>query len=619
MSLLLDGIDHPLRIKVAATNTTAYYEVDLAGNVRGLRASGGASLGGYRYSAFGQTLEDTTSITQPLRWKGRWFSPVAGGTYDMRARQRPPVSSAANTGPVKPAPSSSRASPPTGEGLVAVGALGIWSVNILVTRAGGDTDSTARAARNLRVRGSARNRPGPHDGRHAVPSTRRIPDARRPPPQSARSMSASSPVRAQAEGRARTWGRQPAKPAGWGHLCPDGHTRTQLYDELGRITSRCYGYSLGTTRCYTAQYDAVGNPIRMGDPDGADVLEYDALDRLKKVTREVGGVPGEVDDYDYNALGALKVNAGIALNDQRPRLDGAGSADAAVPATVGGEPVTLDLGGRVTSLRGATFTWSRDGLLRDAQDPIPAEPELYGVDSHLRRFAKIQGSNREFYVFEGLDRVATLDESGALKEGYLFDGIDHPLRIKVAATNTTAYYEVDLAGNVRGLRASGGTSLGGYRYSAFGQTLEDTSSITQSLRWKGRWFSPVAGGTYDVRARQWSPELGVFLSIDELEKHDAKSTLWGWPGQNPIRFDDPDGRGYSPYRDKAPLGPGPAWCISNTTLYSGLRRTCCAFMCFNQSVVGGTKGTPRILDTGAFASCMEQCDPSDPDAPNQCR
>jgi len=30
-----------------------YYEVDLAGNVRGLRASGDASLGGYRYSAFG--------------------------------------------------------------------------------------------------------------------------------------------------------------------------------------------------------------------------------------------------------------------------------------------------------------------------------------------------------------------------------------------------------------------------------------------------------------------------------------------------------------------------------------------------------------------------------------
>ena len=101
---------------------------------------------------------------------------------------------------------------------------------------------------------------------------------------------------------------------------------------------------------------------------------------------------------------------------------------------------------------------------------------------------------------------------------------------------------MDLAGNVRGLRASGGASLGGYRYSAFGQTLEDTTSITQPLRWKARWFSPIAGGTYDVRARQWSPELGIFLSVDEFKYHDPKSTLWGWPGMNPARWRDPTGR-----------------------------------------------------------------------------
>ena len=69
-------------------------------------------------------------------------------------------------------------------------------------------------------------------------------------------------------------------------------------------------------------------------------------------------------------------------------------------------------------------------------------------------------------------------------------------------------------------------------------TVEDTTSITQPLRWKARWWSPVAGGTYDVRARQWSPELGIFLSIDEFEEHHENTTLWGWPGQSPIRFRD---------------------------------------------------------------------------------
>jgi RHS repeat-associated protein len=259
---------------------------------------------------------------------------------------------------------------------------------------------------------------------------------------------------------------------------------------------------------------------------------------------EADGEAGRVgaQNYDYNALGALKLNAGVPLAHERPRLDGAGLADAAVPATLGGQPVTLDAGGRVTSLRGTSFTWSAQGFVRQAQDPVPAAPELYGVDSNLRRISTTQSGSSEVYVFEGLDRIATLAPNGTVKEGYLFDGIDHPLRIKVAATNTTAYYELDLAGNVRGLRASGGASLGGYRYSAFGQTLEDTSSITQPLRWKGRWFSPVAGGTYDVRARQWSPELGSFLSVDEFRYHDKNSTLWGWPSMNPAHFRDSTGR-----------------------------------------------------------------------------
>ena len=290
----------------------------------------------------------------------------------------------------------------------------------------------------------------------------------------------------------------------------------------------------------------------MADPDGVEVFEYDALDRLKKVTRDVGGVAVNVEDYAYNALGALKVNAGVVLDDQRPKLAGGGTAEAAVPGNVGGLPVVLDAGGRVTSLRGTSFTWTKDGTLRQVDEPIPALPETYGVDARGRRYSRMLGGVvQEYYAYEGQDRVAVVGPNGVdvfgsgvagpILESYLFDGIDHPLRVKTASA--TAYYELDLAGNVRGLRASGGASLGQYRYSAFGQTLEDTSLITQPLRWKGRWYSPVAGGTYDVRARQWSPELGTFLSIDEFQYQEAKSTLWGWPNQNPNRFGDPQGRG----------------------------------------------------------------------------
>jgi hypothetical protein len=40
--------------------------------------------------------------------------------------------------------------------------------------------------------------------------------------------------------------------------------------------------------------------------------------------------------------------------------------------------------------------------------------------------------------------------------------------------------------------------------------------------------------------------MGAFLSIDEFAYHDAHSTLWGWPGQNPIHYRDLTGHEGAP-------------------------------------------------------------------------
>lgn len=73
---------------------------------------------------------------------------------------------------------------------------------------------------------------------------------------------------------------------------PDGHRRVQSLDDRGRVTSRCYVYPDGAApdRCYGAIYDAVGNPVQLSDPEGTDTIEYDALDRLSRVSRNEGGV-----------------------------------------------------------------------------------------------------------------------------------------------------------------------------------------------------------------------------------------------------------------------------------------------------------------------------------------
>jgi RHS repeat-associated protein len=95
-----------------------------------------------------------------------------------------------------------------------------------------------------------------------------------------------------------------------------------------------------------------------------------------------------------------------------------------------------------------------------------------------------------------------------------------------------------------------------YRYTAFGEAYtNDTTDYPAPtgvnalpVRWKGRWLAYSANmGTanqvelYDMRARWWSPQLGVFVSVDQFAYHDPNSTLWGWGGQSPLRWNDPSG------------------------------------------------------------------------------
>jgi RHS repeat-associated protein len=89
-----------------------------------------------------------------------------------------------------------------------------------------------------------------------------------------------------------------------------------------------------------------------------------------------------------------------------------------------------------------------------------------------------------------------------------------------------------------------GADVDGYRYTAFGQTKEDTATLAQPLRWQARWHSTLNGvEVYDVRARQWAPEIGTFLSIDDYGYFSPSTTLWGWPGMSPEKYRDPTGRG----------------------------------------------------------------------------
>jgi RHS repeat-associated protein len=325
---------------------------------------------------------------------------------------------------------------------------------------------------------------------------------------------------------------------------PDGHLRIQQYDAEGRSASRCYQQPDLSQRCYGAIYDSVGNPVTLTDPEGSDTIEYDALDRVMRVTRS----DGSLEQYSYNVLGALKTNAGIVIDDQRPVLGGTGTAAAAIPATYNGQSIQIDGQGKITSLAGLPITFDHRGAVTSVAGIA------YKYDAYGRIVEDATGGNR--YTYDGANRTGVWGMSAAAgpTDTWVYDGVDQPLE-HFDSKGNRQYYELDLAGNVRRLRAPAGGDLGGYRFTAFGQQVTGASAPAAPqgvnalpVRWKGRWlmYSANVGAAsavelYDMRARWWCAQLGAFLSIDSFAYQDANSTLWGWPKQNPMRFSDPSG------------------------------------------------------------------------------
>ncbi|MES1178300.1 MAG: hypothetical protein ABUL62_28520, partial [Myxococcales bacterium] len=359
---------------------------------------------------------------------------------------------------------------------------------------------------------------------------------------------------------------------------PDGHQRTQVFDALGRLTSRCYDYNDGSpSHCYTAQYDAVGNPKVLTDPGMRREIGYDDLDRVTEVRRYVPAnatTPAYVESYVYNSLGAFSVYDGAVVDDQRPRLTGGGKASAGIPASYAGQPITLDIGGRVTSYNGQTF-------------------QYYNVQHALQSLTV--GGIRQTFVYDALQRLSNIhqgplnDALPTSDDSYIYADLSSSISAVVVSPHTGTpppasddiartrfhigydrtdqplwltgpanryYFELDTLGDVRHLHsdATVGTlshpvgDLGGYSYSAFGKTLAVTdpgglvapTAVEQSFMWQGK--RQIAPNLYYSRARIWSADLGAFLQPDEYGFLTRGGTLWSWPGQNPFRWRDPSGR-----------------------------------------------------------------------------
>jgi RHS repeat-associated protein len=350
-----------------------------------------------------------------------------------------------------------------------------------------------------------------------------------------------------------------------------GGTITNAYDTLDRLTSQTT--ALGTV---SYQYDALGRRTQMMVPSQSPVTyAYDAASRLVSITQGSSVVQFAYDaasrrtsltlpngvstQYGYDSgsqLIALTYKFGATtLGDLQYLYDAAGDrmqvggtwARTGLPQAVtsatynannqqltfGGQSLTYDLNGNLTSEGTNTYTWDARNRLAAIAGPIPAS---FIYDAAGRRNRKtINGTTTEF-VYDAFNPVQ--EQSGQSITNLLIGlGVDE--YFSRGDATSTAFFLADPLGSTVALADNLGGVPTGYSYEPFGVTATTGAPTSNPYDFTGR-EGDLIGLKY-YRARSYHPGLSRFISEDPIEFAGGDVNLYGYVADNPLRYVDPLG------------------------------------------------------------------------------
>ncbi len=350
-----------------------------------------------------------------------------------------------------------------------------------------------------------------------------------------------------------------------------GGTITNAYDTLDRLTSQTT--ALGTV---SYQYDGLGRRTQMTVPNQTPVTyAYDAASHLTSITQGTSLVQFAYDaasrrttlmlpngvstQYAYDAasqLTALTYKLGATtLGDLQYLYDAAGSriqvggswartgVAQAVTATTynasnqqltfGGQSLTYDLNGNLTSDGTNTYTWDSRNRLVALAGPVPMS-SVY--DATGRRSRKtINGVTMDF-VYDALNPVQ--EQSGSTITN-LLTGLGLDEYFSRGDATSGAFLLADALGSTIALsNASGGIGTE-YTFEPFGATSVNGAPTSNSYDFTGR--EADLGGLKYYRMRYYHASLARFISEDPLGVVAGGMNSYIYVANNPTRFIDPLG------------------------------------------------------------------------------
>ena len=296
------------------------------------------------------------------------------------------------------------------------------------------------------------------------------------------------------------------------------------YSENGRLQ----GNSLATTTAtyFDRQYSyfANGNVQAITDADGSKTqsFTYDELDRLRTATSAIYGAL----TYNYDKLGNLTHKEGIDFF-----TDTAAKPHQLVSSS-NGRFYDYDANGNMLSDGLRSFEYDAEN--RPASISYNGGVTQFVYDGNGQRVKK-SGPNGETLYIGKLYEV-----NGSSSAKYIFAG---DKRIAMVREQATLYYHQDHLGGTSVVTDANGNLVEQVFYKPFGETVEDTGSVSLNHKYTGQELDAETG-LYNYGARYYSPEIGRFVSADSLIPHydnPQSYNRYSYVLNNPVKLLDPTG------------------------------------------------------------------------------
>ena len=392
---------------------------------------------------------------------------------------------------------------------------------------------------------------------------------------------------------------------------PNGVTTTHTYDPRGRPLSILHTTSTGAVLAsVTYERAASGEPTRVTREDGSYVLiDYDpALRVARERYLDATDTLQEELSYTYDADGN-RTSRTRTLPPAAPVVESYiyGPGSELLRVEVGGvvtQAFTYDAAGRVTRIvrdgHDRALEYDADDHAIAIEDSSTSEREEFAFDAEGRRTGRrrlVAGVLAAALTMaiapgpaSGLESPQlTADATGSAQTVQVFDG-EHAMARYDAGTTEPVYYLRDAMGSVIGVVDHAGTASARIHYDGFGNERGHDGVLADlpaegAPRFQGMWSE--RGGLYYVRARQYDPGTGRFLSRDPAEaqvRQPESAYAYVFANGNPWMGRDPTGRFTLGDTQTASTGAG---IIDNIGRASALR----AFLWFAASVAGAAVGT----------------------------